>query len=183
MPQIEVTFDIDADGILHVSAKASALYRCFCLSRRRAGYRQHRCQRSLRSAACRAAARCSLPLKTTSLRSPSMCCRVSVNARLITNLWVTALYRCFCLSRRRAGYRQHRCQRSLRSAACRAAQVFSTAEDNQSAVTIHVLQGERKRASDNKSLGQFRIPSASMSKVTSICGMPRGAGLIPSRLN
>ena len=33
--------------------------------------------------------------------------------------------------------------------------VFSTAEDNQSAVTIHVLQGERKRASDNKSLGQF----------------------------
>ena len=31
-------------------------------------------------------------------------------------------------------------------------QVFSTAEDNQSAVTIHVLQGERKRASDNKSL-------------------------------
>ncbi|WP_429196932.1 Hsp70 family protein, partial [Aeromonas veronii] len=30
-------------------------------------------------------------------------------------------------------------------------QVFSTAEDNQSAVTIHVLQGERKRASDNKS--------------------------------
>lgn len=33
--------------------------------------------------------------------------------------------------------------------------MFSTAEDNQSAVTIHVLQGERKRASDNKSLGQF----------------------------
>ena len=36
-------------------------------------------------------------------------------------------------------------------------QVFSTAEDNQSAVTIHVLQGERKRASDNKSLGQFNL--------------------------
>jgi molecular chaperone DnaK len=35
--------------------------------------------------------------------------------------------------------------------------VFSTAEDNQSAVTIHVLQGERKRASDNKSLGQFNL--------------------------
>ena len=36
-------------------------------------------------------------------------------------------------------------------------QVFSTAEDNQPAVTIHVLQGERKRASDNKSLGQFNL--------------------------
>lgn len=36
-------------------------------------------------------------------------------------------------------------------------QVFSTAEDNQSAVTIHVVQGERKKASDNKSLGQFNL--------------------------
>lgn len=36
-------------------------------------------------------------------------------------------------------------------------QIFSTAEDNQSAVTIHVLQGERKRSSDNKSLGQFNL--------------------------
>ncbi|MEZ7863259.1 MAG: molecular chaperone DnaK [Aeromonadaceae bacterium] len=36
-------------------------------------------------------------------------------------------------------------------------QVFSTADDNQSAVTIHVLQGERKRANDNKSLGQFNL--------------------------
>ncbi|MGL4276138.1 MAG: molecular chaperone DnaK, partial [Morganella morganii] len=36
-------------------------------------------------------------------------------------------------------------------------QVFSTAEDNQSAVTIHVLQGERKRSGDNKSLGQFNL--------------------------
>ncbi|QCI15844.1 molecular chaperone DnaK [Buchnera aphidicola] len=36
-------------------------------------------------------------------------------------------------------------------------QVFSTAEDNQSAVTIHVLQGERKRSLDNKSLGQFNL--------------------------
>ncbi|QCI20306.1 molecular chaperone DnaK [Buchnera aphidicola (Brachycaudus cardui)] len=36
-------------------------------------------------------------------------------------------------------------------------QVFSTAEDNQSAVTIHVLQGERKKSSDNKSLGQFNL--------------------------
>ncbi|MCC5879464.1 MAG: molecular chaperone DnaK [Idiomarina sp.] len=36
-------------------------------------------------------------------------------------------------------------------------QTFSTAEDNQSAVTIHVIQGERKRASDNKSLGQFNL--------------------------
>ena len=36
-------------------------------------------------------------------------------------------------------------------------QVYSTAEDNQTAVTVHVLQGERKKASDNKSLGQFNL--------------------------
>ena len=36
-------------------------------------------------------------------------------------------------------------------------QVFSTAEDNQSAVTINVLQGEREMASDNKPLGQFNL--------------------------
>ena len=36
-------------------------------------------------------------------------------------------------------------------------QEFSTAEDNQSAVTIQVLQGERKRANDNKLLGQFNL--------------------------
>ncbi|WP_022955507.1 molecular chaperone DnaK [Perlucidibaca piscinae] len=37
------------------------------------------------------------------------------------------------------------------------AQVFSTADDNQSAVTIHVLQGERKQAAQNKSLGRFDL--------------------------
>ena len=36
-------------------------------------------------------------------------------------------------------------------------QVFSTAEDNQTAVTVHVIQGERKQASQNKSLGQFNL--------------------------
>jgi molecular chaperone DnaK len=36
-------------------------------------------------------------------------------------------------------------------------QIFSTAEDNQSAVTVHVLQGERDKASGNKSLGQFNL--------------------------
>ena len=36
-------------------------------------------------------------------------------------------------------------------------QTFSTAEDNQSAVTVHVLQGERKQAAGNKSLGQFNL--------------------------
>lgn len=36
-------------------------------------------------------------------------------------------------------------------------QVFSTAEDNQSAVTIHVVQGERKQAAQNKSLGRFDL--------------------------
>jgi len=39
----------------------------------------------------------------------------------------------------------------------KAAQVFSTADDNQSAVTIHVLQGERQRSTDNKSLGRFDL--------------------------
>jgi len=39
----------------------------------------------------------------------------------------------------------------------RATQVFSTADDNQTAVTIHVLQGEREMASGNKSLGQFNL--------------------------
>jgi molecular chaperone DnaK len=44
-----------------------------------------------------------------------------------------------------------------------AEQVFSTADDNQTAVTIHVLQGERERSADNKSLGRFdlaNIPNA-----------------------
>jgi molecular chaperone DnaK len=36
-------------------------------------------------------------------------------------------------------------------------QTFSTADDNQAAVTIHVLQGERKQAASNKSLGQFNL--------------------------
>lgn len=39
----------------------------------------------------------------------------------------------------------------------KASQVFSTAEDNQNAVTIHVLQGEREMAAGNKSLGQFNL--------------------------
>ncbi len=39
----------------------------------------------------------------------------------------------------------------------RKSQVFSTAEDNQTAVTIHVLQGEAELAKDNKSLGQFNL--------------------------
>ena len=39
----------------------------------------------------------------------------------------------------------------------KANQVFSTAEDNQSAVTVHVLQGEREMANDNKSLGKFDL--------------------------
>jgi len=47
-----------------------------------------------------------------------------------------------------------------------ASQVFSTAEDNQSAVTVHVLQGEREMASANKSLGRFDL--------TDIPPAPRG---------
>jgi len=48
----------------------------------------------------------------------------------------------------------------------KAQQVFSTADDNQTAVTIHVLQGERDMASGNKSLGQFNL--------TDIPPSPRG---------
>jgi molecular chaperone DnaK len=39
----------------------------------------------------------------------------------------------------------------------KASQIFSTADDSQTAVTIHVLQGERDRSSDNKSLGKFDL--------------------------
>ncbi|MDH3588369.1 MAG: molecular chaperone DnaK, partial [Gammaproteobacteria bacterium] len=39
----------------------------------------------------------------------------------------------------------------------KATQTFSTADDNQTAVTIHVLQGERERSADNKSLGRFDL--------------------------
>ena len=39
----------------------------------------------------------------------------------------------------------------------KASQVFSTADDNQTAVTVHVLQGERERSADNKSLGRFDL--------------------------
>jgi molecular chaperone DnaK len=48
----------------------------------------------------------------------------------------------------------------------KASQTFSTADDNQTAVTIHVLQGERERAHDNKSLGRFDL--------TDIAPAPRG---------
>jgi len=48
----------------------------------------------------------------------------------------------------------------------KAAQTFSTADDNQTAVTVHVLQGERERASANKSLGKFNLEG--------ISGAPRG---------
>ncbi|GAB4262642.1 MAG: molecular chaperone DnaK [Deferrisomatales bacterium] len=40
---------------------------------------------------------------------------------------------------------------------CRKSQVFSTAEDNQTAVSIHVLQGEREMARDNKTIGRFEL--------------------------
>jgi len=49
---------------------------------------------------------------------------------------------------------------------CRKSQVFSTAADNQPAVTIHVLQGEREMAADNKTLGNFEL--------TGIPPAPRG---------
>ena len=48
----------------------------------------------------------------------------------------------------------------------KASQTFSTADDNQTAVTIHVLQGERERAADNKSLGRFDL--------SDIAAAPRG---------
>ncbi len=40
---------------------------------------------------------------------------------------------------------------------CRKSQIFSTAEDNQTAVSIHVLQGERDMARDNKTIGRFEL--------------------------
>ncbi|MDD2336266.1 MAG: Hsp70 family protein, partial [Geobacteraceae bacterium] len=49
---------------------------------------------------------------------------------------------------------------------CRKSQVFSTAADNQPAVTIHVLQGEREMSGDNKTLGNFEL--------TGIPPAPRG---------
>ncbi len=49
---------------------------------------------------------------------------------------------------------------------CRKSQTFSTAADNQPAVTIHVLQGEREMAGDNKTLGNFEL--------TGIPAAPRG---------
>jgi molecular chaperone DnaK len=49
---------------------------------------------------------------------------------------------------------------------CRKSQVFSTASDNQPAVTVHVLQGEREMAADNKTLGNFEL--------TGIPPAPRG---------
>ena len=39
----------------------------------------------------------------------------------------------------------------------RRSEIFSTAEDNQPAVDIHVLQGEREMARDNRTLGQFKL--------------------------
>lgn len=52
----------------------------------------------------------------------------------------------------------------------RKSEVFSTAEDNQPAVTIHVLQGEREMAADNKTLGRFEL--------TGIAPAPRGLAQI-----
>ncbi len=57
----------------------------------------------------------------------------------------------------------------------KANQTFSTADDNQTAVTIHVLQGERERAGDNKSLGRFDL--------TGITPAPRGMPQVEVSLN
>ena len=57
----------------------------------------------------------------------------------------------------------------------KASQTFSTADDNQTAVTVHVLQGERERAGDNKSLGRFDL--------TGIMPAPRGMPQVEVTLN
>ena len=57
----------------------------------------------------------------------------------------------------------------------KASQVFSTADDNQTAVTVHVLQGERERSMDNKSLGKFDL--------TDIPPAPRGMPQIEVSFN
>ncbi|PLY06714.1 MAG: molecular chaperone DnaK [Desulfuromonas sp.] len=56
-----------------------------------------------------------------------------------------------------------------------ASEVFSTAEDNQTAVTVHVLQGEREQAAYNKSLGQFNLEG--------INPAPRGTAQIEVRFD
>ncbi len=57
----------------------------------------------------------------------------------------------------------------------KASEMFSTAEDNQSEVTVHVLQGEREMAADNKSLGRFNL--------TDIPPAPRGTAQIEVTLD
>ncbi len=57
----------------------------------------------------------------------------------------------------------------------KASNTFSTADDNQTAVTVHVLQGERERAGDNKSLGRFDLAG--------IPPAPRGVPQIEVSLN
>ncbi|MFT5391500.1 MAG: molecular chaperone DnaK [Gammaproteobacteria bacterium] len=57
----------------------------------------------------------------------------------------------------------------------KATQVFSTAQDNQGAVTVHVLQGERERAVDNKSLGRFDL--------VDIAPAPRGTPQVEVKLD
>jgi molecular chaperone DnaK len=57
----------------------------------------------------------------------------------------------------------------------KASEMFSTAEDNQSEVTVHVLQGERELAADNKSLGRFNL--------TDIPPAPRGTAQIEVTLD
>ncbi len=57
----------------------------------------------------------------------------------------------------------------------KASEMFSTAEDNQSEVTVHVLQGEREMAADNKSLGRFNL--------TDIPPAPRGTAQIEVALD
>ena len=57
----------------------------------------------------------------------------------------------------------------------KASEMFSTAEDNQTEVTVHVLQGEREMAADNKSLGRFNL--------TDIPPAPRGTSQIEVTLD
>ncbi|HET8608456.1 MAG TPA: molecular chaperone DnaK, partial [Burkholderiales bacterium] len=156
MPQIEVTFDIDANGILHVSAKDKATGKESKITiKASSGLGEDEIQRMVKDAEAHAEEdRKALELVTARNQCDAMV--HSTKKSLAEH------------GDKISGDEKSRIETALKNAeeALKgndkdkieaATQVFSTAEDNQTAVTIHVLQGERDVASGNKSLGQFNL--------------------------
>ena len=77
-----------------------------------------------------------------------------MQAQAISFCWM--LLRCLCQLRLMGGVATKLIERNT-TIPTKKSQIFSTAADNQTAVDIHVVQGERQFAKDNKSLGQFRL--------------------------